>query len=252
MFKNNIVLVTGAASGIGFETARQFIEHGATVVGADYDEKTLRDASEKLGDRFIPKRCDVTVEEEIASLSGYVKDSFGKLDVLVNNAGGAKFAAPEEMREEDFYYHYDLLVKGPMLFVKHFVPLLRRSSNPSIVNISSLAARQVHSNHFLYSTAKAAIEKLTFHLVRDLPGIRSNTILPGFIDTPIYKKSGFTDEQKYELLERVKLKIPCGRIGKPQDISNCIIFLCSEKASYINGVSIPIDGGYLHAPDWGV
>ena len=251
MLKDYVILVTGAASGIGFETARKFIEQGATVIGADYDEKTLRQARGKLGDLLIAHPCDVTVEQEVASLSQHVKDSFGKIDVLVNNAGRARFLGPEQMEEDDYYFHYEVLVKGPMLFVKHFAPLLRNSSNPSIINISSLAARIEASNHFLYSTAKLALEKFTRHLVRDLPGIRSNTILPGFIDTPIWDKA-FTKEQIHGIYENVLPKIPCGRIGKPHDIAECIIFLCSQKASYINGASIVIDGGYMYGADWGV
>jgi 3-oxoacyl-[acyl-carrier protein] reductase len=251
MFKDYVILVTGAASGIGFETARQFIEHGATVVGADYDEKTLREAGEKLGDLLIAQSCDVTAEQQIASLCEHVEDTFGKLDVLVNNAGLGNLVAPEQMEEKDYYYHYEVLVKGPMLLIKYFAPLLRNASNPSIINISSLAAGIELSNHFLYSTAKAALEKFTRHLVRDLPGMRSNTILPGFIDTPILDKV-FTKEQTQEIYDRVKPKIPCGRIGKPEDIANCIVFLCSDQASYIDGASIVIDGGYMYGADWGV
>ena len=252
MFKDYTVLITGSASGIGFETARQFIEQGATVVGADVDEKALQEAAARLEDRFIPQRCDVSVEGEIASLREGVETRFGRLDVLVNNAGRGRFVVPAEMEEEDFRYHYEVLVKGPMLLVKHFIPLLRKSSNPSILNVSSTAARHEYSNHFLYSTAKAAVEKFTYHLVRDLPGIRSNTILPGWVDTPIYDKAGLSREEIEAVFGSVVSKIPCGRIGRPEDIAHCILFLSSEKASYINGACVIIDGGYLHCPDWGI
>jgi 3-oxoacyl-[acyl-carrier protein] reductase len=252
MFKDCTIVITGSASGIGYETARQFIEQGATVVGADYDEKALEEAGGKLGERFIAQPCDVSVGDQIARLSELVEDRFGRLDVLVNNAGRGRFVVPEEMQEEDYHYHYDVLVKGPMLLVKHFIPLLRKSTNPSILNVSSSAARHEYSNHFLYSTAKAAIEKFTYHLVRDLPGIRANTILPGWVDTPIYDKAGLSREEIEAVFESVLPKIPCGRIGKPEDIANCILFLSSEKASYINGACIIIDGGYLRGPDWGI
>ena len=252
MFKDCKIVITGAASGIGFETARQFLEQGATVVGADVDEKSLQLAVGKLGDRFIPQRCDVSVESEVAALRETVETRFESIDVLVNNAGRGRFVVPEEMEEEDFYYHYEVLVKGPMLLIKHFVPLLRKSSNPSILNVSSTAARHEYSNHFVYSTAKAAIEKLTYHLVRDLPGIRANTILPGWVDTPIYDKAGLCREEIEAVFGSVVSKIPCGRIGKPEDIANCILFLSSAKASYVNGACVIIDGGYLRGPDWGI
>jgi len=252
MFKDYSIVITGSASGIGFETARQFIEQGATVVGADVDEKALEVTAGKLGDRFIPQRCDVSVESDIASLREAAEARFGQVDVLVNNAGRGKFVVPEEMKEKDFYYHYEVLVKGPMLLIKHFIPLLRKSSNPSILNVSSTAARHEYSNHFVYSTAKAAVEKLTYHLVRDLPGIRANTILPGWVDTPIYDKAGLSREEIEAVFGSVVSKIPCGRIGKPEDIANCILFLSSAKASYVNGACVIIDGGYLRGPDWGI
>ncbi len=250
-FAGYVVLVTGAASGIGRETARQFIGQGAEVIGVDYDEETLGKTKKALGERYLARQCDVSNAGRIEGLSREVKETFGKLDVLVNNAGRAKFLGPVEMEEEDFYYHYDVLVKGPMLFVKHFFPLLKASKNPCIVNISSDAARVEVSNHFLYSTAKAAVEKYTRHLARDLPGIRSNAILPGWIDTPIFGKIGFDREQVEAVFEQVKQRIPSGTIGKPEDIANCILFLCSEKASYINGAAIPVDGAYLCGGDWG-
>ncbi len=252
MFKDYIVVITGAASGIGLETAGQFIRQGATVVGADMDEKALGEAVNLLGDRFISQRCDVSVEKEIASLAEGVENRFGRLDILVNNAGRGRFVVPEAMEEEDFYYHYEVLVKGPMLLVKHFIPLLRKSSNPSILNVSSTAARHEYSNHFVYSTAKSAVEKFTYHLVRDLPGIRANTILPGWVDTPIYDKAGLSREEIEAVFGSVLPKIPCGRVGTPEDIANCILFLSSEKASYINGACVVIDGGYLRGPDWGI
>ena len=100
--------------------------------------------------------------------------------------------------------------------------------------------------------AKAAVEKLTYHQVRDFPGIRANTILPGWIDTPIYERAGLGREQIEAVFANILAKIPCGRIGRPEDIASCILFLSSEKASYINGACVVIDGGYLRGPDWGV
>jgi NAD(P)-dependent dehydrogenase (short-subunit alcohol dehydrogenase family) len=197
MFNDYVVLITGAASGIGLETARQFVERGATVVGTDVDENALKEAINNLGCNFIPKICDVSQKEQLVSISNFVEANFPKLDVLVNNAGRSRIGiGPEMMEEEDYFYHYDVIIKGPMLLVKYVVPLLKRAKDPSIINISSGAARVEYSNHFLYSTAKAALEKYTRHLVRDLPGIRANTILPGWIDTPLYTKIGLTNEIK--------------------------------------------------------
>jgi 3alpha(or 20beta)-hydroxysteroid dehydrogenase len=252
-FKGYVVVVTGAASGMGLETSRQFIENGATVVGLDYSDKTLEKAAKELGSKYIPKLCDISDEKQITAVSEFVAATFGKLDCLINNAGRVKFGIPvETMTEADYYFHYDVIVKGPMLLCKHFVPLLRKSSNASIVNITSTTAEQEISNHFLYSTAKTALQKFTRHLARDLQGvIRANSILPGWTDTPMADPLGPREmiEAFYNMLIP---KIPCGRIALPIDIANCVLFLCSDKATYINGAAIAVDGGLLVGPDWGI
>ena len=102
----------------------------------------------------------------------------------------------------------------------------------------------------MYATAKAALEKFTQHLTRDLPGIRFNCILPGVIDTPILKNYG--EENLPAIFELISSRVPCGRVGKPEDIANCVLFLCSDKATYINGASIVIDGGHMQAGDFGL
>lgn len=254
LMKDYVVVITGAASGIGLESSRKFIQQGAKVVGADLDENGLKKAHSELGEVFIPKVCNVTNASEIEKLAQFVREKFYHLDILINNAGVGKFGiTPEMMKEEDYYYHFEVLVKGPMLLVHYFAPLLKKSSHPSIINISSIAARITTSGHFLYSSAKAAMEKFTGHLVRDLPGIRVNCILPGWIDTPIYpKETGLSREQIQEIFNMTLSRIPCARIGLPEDIANCMLFLSSQQASYINGASIVIDGGYQFNSDWGI
>jgi NAD(P)-dependent dehydrogenase (short-subunit alcohol dehydrogenase family) len=252
MFEGYVVLITGAASGIGYSASQLFIEERATVIGADLDQAALDRARAAIGERFVPKACDVASEAQVAATAQFVEQEFGKLDVLINNAGRGMLVNLEAMQEADFYWHYDALVKGPMLMVKHFVPLLRKSSQPSIVNVSSQAARiEISRNHFLYSTAKAALLKFSRHLARDLPGIRANTVLPGWIDTPIYSRAGLDETMIKTIYDHALPRIPAKRIGKPEDIAHCILFLSSEKASYINGAAIDIDGGWGCNADWG-
>jgi NAD(P)-dependent dehydrogenase (short-subunit alcohol dehydrogenase family) len=252
MFEDYVVLITGAASGIGYSASQLFIEEQATVIGGDFDEAALDRARAALGERFVPRACDVSSEAQVAATAQFVEKEFGKLDVLINNAGRGMLVNLEAMQEADFYWHYDVLVKGPMLMVKHFVPVLRKSAHPSILNVSSQAARiEISRNHFLYSTAKAALLKFTRHLVRDLPGIRANAVLPGWVDTPIYSRAGLDETMIKTIYDHALPKIPANRIGKPEDIAHCILFLSSEKASYINGAAIDIDGGWGCNADWG-
>lgn len=252
MFNESIVLITGAASGIGLETAKQFGSERATVIGVDINESLLDEAAASMGDRFFPKICDITLEEEIGRLAVDIQETYGKLDTLVNNAGSGTLVNLEQMQEAEFYFHYDVNVKGPMLMSKHCIPLLRNSPNPSILNVSSSAAVEEHTqNHFLYSTAKAALLKFTRHLVRDFPGIRANTVLPGWVDTAVYKRAGLDDDTIKAMYDLALTRIPANRIGTAEDIANCILFLSSDKATYINGAAIDITGGLLCNGDWG-
>ena len=247
MFEHYVVLITGAASGIGLRIAGQFVEQGATVVGTDLNEERLKAAREEMGDRFIPRVSDVRNEQQTICLCTYVEETFHKLDCLINCAGVIQLVGPEEVTEEDFYNLFDVHVKGPMLMIKHLARLLRKSSNPSIVNISSSAENNEAPLNALYGSAKAALGKFTRHMVRDLPGIRSNAVLPGWIFTPMTVQLGLEAEDAQWWQEQVKPKVPCGRVGRPEDVANLVLFLCSEKATYINGASIVIDGGYTIA-----
>lgn len=248
LLKDYVVVVSGAGTGIGFATAQQFVAGGATVIGTGRTEKTLQEARQKIGEHFIPKACDVSDEKQIASLSEYVRDSFGKLDALVNNAAEGRPVVIEEMQEDDFYYHYNVIIKGPMLSVKHFAPYLKKSSNASIVNVGSISSMVTLKGHIVYGSAKAALVKFTQHLVKELPGVRSNVILVGLIDTPVWDRTGMKDD----LFKALIPLIPCGRIGRPEDVAHCITFLCSEKGSYVNGASLLVDGGFVYGVDRGL
>lgn len=249
---DKIVLVTGAASGIGYETARQFIEQGDIVVGVDLDSEKLERTAKELGDRFVGQLCDITDIDQIEAVAESVREKFGRLDSLINNAGLGRFVSVEDMEEADYLYHFEVLVKAPMFLVKHCIPLLRQSASPNITNVSSSVAKNEISNHHLYSSAKAALLKFTRHLVRDYPGIRSNTVLPGLIATPIFQATGLNEQEIKDTFKAIGEVVPCGRMGQPEDIAGCILFLSSDQASYINGAEIVVDGGWLHSADWRV
>jgi len=242
MFTNKIVLVTGAASGIGAKTSEDFVAQGATVFGLDVNEADLQDMAEQLGEKFIAVRCDMTADDDLKAAAELVQARFGRLDVLVNNAGIGSQIPLSDIDDKNFELYFGLLLRGPMLLVKHCTELLRASATPAVVNISSICAQLNWGDHMLYSCAKAGIDKFSRHLVRDLPWIRSNTVMPGLINTPILDPT-LDEDQKTGLIEVLNAEVPCGRIGAPADIANAILFLASENASYINGVSIQVDGG---------
>ena len=244
-FHNKLVLVTGASGGIGAEICRQFIASGATVIAVDINETALLSLKNALGAQLETVVCDLQHEEQIRSVASQLSGRC--IDVLVNNAGVGRFV-DYDFTTEDFDWHFHINTRAPMLLVKHLMPNLKQSAAPGIVNIASVAARIEWANHFLYSTTKAALEKFTHHLVKDLPWLRANAVLPGVIDTAILE--GLGNMNFDELRAYLAQEIPCKRIGVPADIANAVLFLSSDNASYINGASLVVDGGVMHSNTW--
>ena len=236
-----IVLITGAASGIGLTTARLFIEEGAIVVATDINTAGLEKQAAVLGENYRPLTLDVANNEHIETAAAHVAEKYGKLDVLVNNAAVATMAEPEQLEEGVFDFEFAVNLKGPMLLVKNFAKLLRKSDNGSVVNIASVAAIREVPGHYLYSAAKAALDKFTRDCVRAVPGVRHNCIKPGVIDTPILDQV-YGDNAAAVRETTVNLSA-AGRTGKPEDIANAMLFLCSDRATYINGATLIVDGG---------
>ena len=247
-FSEQVILVTGAASGIGAATSKAFIDHGGLVIALDVNEPGLREISAHCGDRLTAVRCDLGTEVSIEKALAKIKARFDRVDVLVNNAGAGRFVGME-FTPADFDQHFHINLRGPMLLIKHSLELLRASRSANVVNIASVAARLEWGNHFLYSCAKAGVEKYTKHLVRDLPWLRANCILPGVIDTAIIDRLA-TAQEKAGLFHLMEEQVPCGRVGSPDDVAQAILFLASSNASYINGASLVVDGGLSHANTW--
>jgi NAD(P)-dependent dehydrogenase (short-subunit alcohol dehydrogenase family) len=237
---DKVILITGAASGIGLTTAKQFIEEGAVVIAADINTGALEEHATALGGNYRPMTLDVASNEQIESAAAEVARDYGKLDALINNAAVAKMAELEELEEDVFDFEFAVNLKGPMLLVKNFAKLLRKSDNGSVVNIASVAAIREVPGHYLYSAAKVALDKFTRDSARAVPGIRHNCIEPGIIDTPILDQA-YGDMAP--AVREVAARCPVSRVGKPEDIANAIQFLCSDKATYINGATLIVDGG---------
>ena len=247
-YKNKVALITGGAQGIGLGIAQAFSREGAKVIITDSDEEAGKDAlmrlqKDKLKAEFIP--CDLSAEHEVVALMKAVEEEQGKLDVLINNAGIADPFTGDltEMLMSEFDRVLAVNLRGPMVCAKYSLPLLRKAEHPAILNLSSTRAFMSEPNTFAYSASKGGIEALTHSLAVSLAPdrIRVNAIAPGWIETGPWQK----ESQRYEPrhTKEDKAQHPVGRVGIPADIAEAAMFLCSDKAGFITGQHLVIDGG---------
>lgn len=247
-FSGKVVLVTGAASGIGLAVARRYLAAGATVVATDIDTDALLSITvpPEAASRWRTRRLDAADAADIGAAMEWLSREIGRLDVLVNNAGLARLEAISDLTEAAIDLQFAVLLKGPMLASKAALSLLA-DSDGAIVNIASIAAIIQAGGHACYSACKAGLVKFTRDLAKEHPGVRSNVILPGFIDTPIlnaYGEGAALDAIKADLATR----IPRRRLGQPDDIADAVLFLSSPLAAYISGAELVVDGGVTAMP----
>jgi NAD(P)-dependent dehydrogenase (short-subunit alcohol dehydrogenase family) len=240
-----VVLVTGALTGIGRATAQAFAREGARIVVSgrrDDEGRKLADELQKLGAEAEFLRSDVRHEEEVRNLIDKTVSRFGRLDVAVNCAGTEGTPGPvTEQSAETYAATFDTNVLGTLLSMKHEMRVMLGQGSGSIVNISSTYGRRGAAGASLYSASKHAVEGLTKSAALEgaPSGVRVNMVAPGPIDTGMLKRFTGTDERKAGLTATVPLK----RVGTPEEIAQTIVFLASDKASFITGASYPVDGG---------
>ncbi len=237
-------LVTGGASGIGEATSRVLSGAGARVVIADINQERAEKLSAQLEGSSV-RLFDITDEEavrrEIRAL--------GKLDILINNAGIGLVGNVEETEIVDFRRVFRVNVEGLFLVTKHALPLLV-ASRGAIVNIGSVAGLIGVKRRFAYSATKGAVIAATRQLAVDYPTqIRVNCIAPGTVDTPFVE--GYLQKYHAHEIELTRAELnarqPIGRLGKPEEIANLALYLCSQEAQFMNGAVLPIDGGWTAA-----
>jgi 3-oxoacyl-[acyl-carrier protein] reductase len=242
--KDKVVIITGGGSGIGKETGLLFAKEGAKVVVADVNEKAGAETVDTIknagGDALFAK-LDVSNREQTKQV---VKDTiakYGRIDVLINNAGIIQDALVIKMTEDQWDKVININLKGPFNCIQAVAEQMITQGSGVILNISSIVALYGNVGQTNYAATKAGLVGMTKTLAKELgkKGIRVNAIAPGFIYTPM------TATVPEKILDMMKEKTPLKRLGTPGDIANALLFLSSDDASFINGAVISVDGGLL-------
>ena len=239
----NVALITGAARGIGLAVANRFLADGWRVALLDIEAGLLEKSVAALArpDATLAVTCDVSNADAVAAVFAQIEHRFGRLDALVNNAGVAVFAPLMETSETDWNRVLAVNLTGPFLCTKAAVPLMRHHGSGAIVNITSISGLRASTLRSAYGTSKAGLAHLTKQLAVELAelGIRVNGVAPGPVDTAMAKAV-----HSAEIRADYHDAIPLNRYGLEEELAEAVFFLCSDRASYITGQVLAVDGGF--------
>src|ERR1700709_80528 len=243
--KNKVAVITGGNSGIGFGIAEAFKNEGAKGVIVGRNQKTLDSSVAQLGDNFIAINADVTNIADLERVFKETSEKFGKIDVIVANAGGGAVGTVATFSEADFDKAIDLNLKSVYFTVQKALPYM--NDGGSVILIGSNAAHRAYASFTLYGAAKAAVIYLAKGFSSDLLDrkIRANVITPGTTDTPAFDKF-VPAEQMDAVKKHFADQMPIGRIGQPVDIGKTAVFLASDDSSFMLGAEILVDGGMTY------
>lgn len=253
--KNKKVIVSAASKGIGFETAKLFLEEGAYVTILSSSSSNLQAAKNRLDnfkDNLLCIKCDINNKQEILNAVAESRGKFGDVDVLVNNCGGPKPGYFNDLTEDDWVHGFNHVLMSAVRFVEAVLPDMKNNNWGRIINITSLSVKQPVDNLLLSNTFRSALTAFTKSLSNDVSkyNITLNNVAPGYTHTERLdelaeiraKDAGVSKETIFENMASV---IPMQRIGRPEEIAGMVVFLASAQGSYINGATIQVDGGVI-------
>ncbi len=248
-FEGKVALVTGAASGLGLATAKAFAGSGASVVLADWNEDAVRAAADQLaaqGHKTLAIRCDVADDSQVEAMVAQTVAAFGRLDAAYNNAGVQNvLAETADTTREDYDRVMGINLRGEWSCMKFELRQMRTQQSGAIVNCSSLGGLVGGAERGIYHAAKHGILGFTKSAALEYAarGIRINAVCPGLIWTPMADQMVVGGQG--DALKAMEKSIPMGRVGRPEEIADVVLWLCSDAASYVTGQSISVDGGFI-------
>ncbi len=245
-----VALVTGGARGIGRAICQAYAREGARVAVADLMADEARDCAATLGDNGMALGMDVTNPASIAEGVARVEAQWGRIDVLVNNAGIFNMASVDRITPEDYRRQFDVNVGGTIFAIQAVVPGMKARGGGAIINFSSQAGRRGEPNIAIYCATKAAVISVTQSLALELAGdgIRVNAIAPGVVDTPMWEIvdglfAEYENKPKGQKKREVGEAVPLGHMGTPDEVADPCVFLVSDEARYITAQCLNVDGG---------
>jgi NAD(P)-dependent dehydrogenase (short-subunit alcohol dehydrogenase family) len=248
-FEGKVALVTGAASGLGLATAKAFAESGASVALADWNQRAVRAAVQELTSRShkaIAIHCDVADNAQVEAMVAQTVAVFGRLDAAYNNAGVQNvLAETADTTREDYDRVMGINLRGEWSCMKFELQQMRKQGSGAIVNCSSLGGLVGGAERGIYHAAKHGVLGFTKSAALEYAarGIRINAICPGLTWTPMADQMVAAGQG--EALKAMEKSVPMARVGRPEEIANAVLWLCSDAASYVTGQSISVDGGFV-------